>query len=121
MPVPIPNTRYTIGSGIGMFPEGGTVVLVLMQFKITEKLRELLPSAPDEELESALLEFEGLDSAANPLIRNSNASVAEKKTSVAENSSLAQIVQKIEKKLTSRRKKLKIDQDDLVIDAPTHR
>ena len=82
-----------------------------------EKLRELLPSASDEELENAMLEFGDLDSAANALIRDSNTAVAEEKSIVAEDLSLEQILQKIGKKLTNRRKKLEVDQDDLVNDA----
>jgi len=42
MPAPIPNTRYTIASGIGMFPEGGTVCL--HKLSLTELVIDTLGS-----------------------------------------------------------------------------
>ena len=69
-------------------------------------LRELVPSASEEEIGNALVEFGGLNSAANSLLGEKSAA-----TSFVEN------VEVLGKKLTGKRKKLEADQDDLIHDA----
>ena len=73
------------------------------------RLRELIPSASDEDLESALLQHGSLDSAANALLQE--------ECHITGAESLAQIISALGQKLTGTRKKLDVDEDDLVGDA----
>ena len=79
-----------------------------------ETLRELLPSASDEQLDNALQEFGGLDSAADALLEGDSLQ-GDSNTAVCE--SIVQIIEILEKKLTGKRKKLEVDEGDLVQDA----
>ena len=77
-------------------------------------LRELLPSASEEDLENALLEFGGLHSAADALLEGD--SLPEHSNTVL-CESLVQIIDILGKKLTGKRKKLEVDEDDIIEDA----
>lgn len=77
-------------------------------------LRELLPSASDEQLDNALLEFGGLDSVVDALLEGDSLQ-EDSNTTVCE--SLVQIIEILGKKLTGKRKKLEVDEHDLVQDA----
>ena len=77
-------------------------------------LRELLPSASDEVLDNALVEFGGLDSAADALLGGDS---LEEDSNTAICESLVQIINILGRKLTGKRKKLEVDEDDLIEDA----
>ena len=71
-------------------------------------LRELVPSASEEEIGNALLQCGGLDSAANSLLMERSGATCE---------SLVQIIDVLGQKLTGKRKKLDVDEDELIHDA----
>ena len=77
-------------------------------------LRELLPSASDEVLDNALLEFGGLDSAADALLEGDSLQ-EDSNTAVCE--SFVQVINILGRKLTGKREKLEVDEDDLIEDA----
>ena len=82
-----------------------------------ERLCELLPFATEAELEGALSEFGAIDSAANALLRDPNIPAADENMEEGDDLSFVGITSKLGKKLTGKRKKLEIDEDDLVSDA----
>ena len=77
-------------------------------------LRELLPSANEEDLDNVLLEFGGLRSAADALLEGD--SLPEHSNTVL-CELLVQIIDILGKKLTEKRKKLEVDEDDIIEDA----
>ena len=77
-------------------------------------LRELLPSASDEDLDNALLEFGGLNSAADALLEGDS---LQEDSNTPECESLMQIINILGRKLTGKRKKQEVDEDDLIEDA----
>ena len=77
-------------------------------------LRELVPSVSDEDLDNALLEFGGLNSAADALLEGDS---LQEDSNTAECESLVQIINILGRKLTGKRKKLEVDEDYLIEDA----
>ena len=101
-------------------PENGNTVAgssVAMRSQIDkERLCELLPFATEAELEGTLSEFGTIDSAANALLHDPSIPAADENME-GDDLSLVSITSKLGKKLTGKRKKLEINEDDLVSDA----